>query len=343
MASSTRTLFRSRSVKAGFVLGLTGVIVACAILLIAGTTLRPGSLLLTGLLTGISGWAAVRWSLRPLGFFVEQAHLMAKSQFDGERLEWHKLDEYRPLADAFDEMRIGLRLYAGRIARRAIEFEGTLDVLDLATLLRLVRAGRRTGALVVQRSGETGVVFWRDGEIVGAALGAKEGREALRRLFQWNKGYFKFSPRLEPVGSLSGERWESLLLDGARSVDDPTLWARAIPRDESVLRRTRAADRIPLRQLLTMDEWHLFNAVGGNRTVLDLAGLLHWPVAQVRRRLYPLVAIGAVECDDALEFDRYLSEEPGPHRVGTQARSALVQSGAKSKVIPIEAARRNAK
>jgi len=340
MSEGMRKLLGSRASKAGAALGLSCAVGTGVASLIAGVPLHPGVLLPAAAGVGLAGYAAVRWSLGPLALFVDQAHTMAKAQFDGERLEWSSPDEYQPLADAFDELRIGLRLYAGRIARRAIEFEGTLEVLDLATLLRLVRAGKRTGALVVQRSGETGVVFWRDGEIVGAALGAKEGREALRRLFQWNKGYFKFSPRLEPVGNLAGERWESLLLDGARSVDDPSLWARAIPRDESTPRRARAADRIPLRQLLTYEEWHLFNAIDGNRTVLDLAQVLHWPVAQVRQRLYALMAIGSVECDDALEFGRYLSEEPGRDQVEMRAGRA---GGAQGKVIPIHVARRTAK
>lgn len=338
-----RKLFRSRASKACVALGLLGAGVALIVSVISGMPLRASAVLLAGVLTGVSGWAAVRWSLGPLGVFVEHAQMMAKAQFDGERLDWSQPDEYRQLADAFDELRIGLRLYAGRIARRAIEFEGTLEVIDLATLLRLVRAGRRSGALVVQRSGATGVVFWRDGEIVGAALGAKEGREALRRLFQWNKGYFKFSPHLEPMGNLAGERWESLLLDGARSVDDPSLWARAIPRDESTPQRTRAADRIPLRQLLTYEEWYLFNLIDGNRTLEDLAALLHWPVAQVRRCLYALIAIGAVECDDAVEFERYLVEDARVPHSGAQAGGAAARKSVPAKVIPINTARRNVK
>ena len=127
-----RRNLRSRSVKAGVVLGLLGVGVALGVSYISEMPLHPAAPLLVGALAGVSGWTAVKWSLRPLGYFVEQAQLMAKAQFDGEGSEWRGPDEYRPLADAFDELRIGLRLYAGRIARRAIEFEGTLEVLDLA-------------------------------------------------------------------------------------------------------------------------------------------------------------------------------------------------------------------
>ena len=177
-----RRALRTRASRAGAVLGLVGMLIAYLALMASGVPVEPAVLLLSDMLAGMAGWVAVRWSLGPLAFFVDQAHTMARAQFDGEGREWTGADEYRPLAEAFEELRIGLRLYAGRIARRAIEFEGTLEVLDLATLLRLVRAGRRSGALVLQRGGETGVVFWRYGEIVGAALGAKDGREALRQL-----------------------------------------------------------------------------------------------------------------------------------------------------------------
>lgn len=245
---------------------------------------------------------------------------------------------------------------ARRKADRSVELEGGLEILDLSRLLRLIRAGRKSGTLVLRQDGKKGLIYWQEGAIVGAMHGGWEGREALRRLFQWKRGSFQFIRGPVPVGSLVGERWESVVLDGARSVSDPELWEKAVPRDECAPRKRRALDRIFLRQLLTYQEWQLLNHVDGNRTVEDLAQLLHWPIEQVRRHMYPLLAIGAVECVDAVEPKvRQKSARVRPRRgersgASTSKATAIARRRARQphgkrevKVISLDSARRNAK
>src|SRR5690606_26338670 len=103
---------------------------------------------------------------------------------------------------------------ARRKADRSVELEGSLEILDLSRLLRLIRAGRKSGTLVLRQDGKKGLIYWQEGAIVGAMHGGWEGREALRRLFQWKRGSFQFIRGPVPVGSLVGERWESVVLDG---------------------------------------------------------------------------------------------------------------------------------
>lgn len=254
----------------------------------------------TGLFVGAAGfvlaYAGGLWLLQPLARYVAFIQRLAEGEFDEEA---PATDERRfsDIAQALEAMRLHLRTWMGQIARSAIEFEGSLQVLDLVHVMHFLRAGKRSGTLVLQRGGEMALQFWKGGEVVGALYGAACGLEALKAPFSWERGSFKFSPRLDPTYNLNA-RWEVLLLTGVRDVENPRLWSRLVPRPTTVVRRSALADHMPVRQLLTPDEWAIWSTVGGEVSAQDVATRLGETNYKVWHAFYCFTALGLIEPAD---------------------------------------------
>lgn len=251
----------------------------------------------TGLIAGGAGFAlaygAGLWLLAPMARYVAFIQRLAGGAFDEEAPNTGD-SRFAPLAQGLEAMRLHLRAWMGKIARGAIEFEGSLQVLDLVHLLHFLRSGKRSGTLVLQQGGEMALQFWKGGEVVGALCGAAEGLEAFWVPFGWERGSFKFSPRLDPTVNLSA-RWELLLLSAVRRVDNPKRWGRLVPKPSTVVRRTALADHMPLRQLLTAEEWTIWSALGGELSAADIATLLGETVHKTWHALYCFSALGLIE------------------------------------------------
>ncbi|HEY8497151.1 MAG TPA: DUF4388 domain-containing protein [Limnochordales bacterium] len=251
----------------------------------------------TGLIAGAAGFAlaygAGLWLLAPMAQYVAFIQRLAAGEFD-EEAPTTRDSRFAPLAQGLEAMRLHLRAWMGQVARSAIEFEGSLQVLDLVHVMHFLRSGKRSGTLVLQRGGEMALQFWKGGEVVGALCGAAEGLEAFWVPFGWERGSFKFSPRLDPTVNLSA-RWEMLLLSAVRRVDNPKKWGRLVPKPSTVVRRTALADHMPLRQLLTAGEWTIWSALNGELSAADIATLLGETVHKVWHALYCFSALGLIE------------------------------------------------
>ncbi|OUN01659.1 MAG: hypothetical protein BAA04_00220 [Firmicutes bacterium ZCTH02-B6] len=257
----------------------------------------------TGLLAGAAGFAlsygAGLWLLAPMTQYVAFIQRLAGGDFDEEAPATGDR-RFAPLAQGLEAMRLHLRAWMGQIARSAIEFEGSLQVLDLVHVMHFLRSGKRSGTLVLQRGGEMALQFWKGGEVVGALCGAASGQDAFWVPFGWERGSFKFSPRLDPTVNLSA-RWEMLLLSAVRRVDNPRKWGRLVPKPSTVVRRTALADHMPLRQLLTAEEWTIWSALSGEMSAADIATLLGETVHKTWHALYCFSALGLVEpVDDSV-------------------------------------------
>lgn len=254
----------------------------------------------TGVLVGAAGFVSAYggglWLLQPMARYVSFIQRLAEGDFD-EEAPATKERRFAPVAKALEAMRLHLRTWMGQIARSAIEFEGSLQVLDLIHVMHFLRAGRRSGTLVLQRGGEMALQFWKGGEVVGALCGGEGGLEALKAPFGWERGSFKFSPRLDPTVNLNA-RWEVLLLTAVRGVDNPKMWGRLVPKPSTIVRRSARADHMPVRQLLTADEWTIWSAVGGEVSAQEVAARLGETTYKAWHALYCFCALGLVEPAD---------------------------------------------
>ncbi|MEW6228404.1 MAG: DUF4388 domain-containing protein [Bacillota bacterium] len=263
------------------------------------------SLLVAGLIS--------RAIVTPIRKLVSHARSISRGNLDTP-IEVQSRDEIGFLAMTLERMRVGLRQFLSSVARRAMSFEGDLNLLGLPRVLTLVRMGMRTGGLVLEKGSTAGVVYFQDGDIVDAALGEQSGEEALYAFFKWRGGTFKFSPRLVPERTTIRAGWSALILEGVRRVNERAVFEQVIHSPGFVPSRSRLADGIATpsdgmtlqESLLNRNEVEVLSLVDGRRSVQEIARLLGKSAFDVYPFLYRLVAIGLVRGDE----DTPSTEEP---------------------------------
>lgn len=175
----------------------------------------------------------------------------------------------------------------------------------------LIRAGQITRqeldtALETQRSDPTrrlAEILLGAGAVTQAELERQlrfQMEETVYELMAWEEGYFKFEERDE-VGRqplLSRVRVDSLLMEGARRLDE---WARLeskVPSAEAIPALAPASDRDIAPLDLTAEQWELLAEVDGERDIRQLAADLGRSAFDVAKTVYALVAAGIVQVQE---------------------------------------------
>jgi len=243
--------------------------------------------------------------LTPIRNLVDHARLLSEGDLDTP-INVPSSDEIGFLAITLEGMRVGLRQFLSSVARRAMSFEGDLHLFGFPAVLSLTRTGRRTGGLVLEKSGEVGVVYFQDGEVVDAAFQDKSGKNALYEFFKWREGVFKFSPSLAPTRTTINTDWPELILEGARQVNDIAIFKHVIHSPDLVPLSSRWNDRIgglldpndTLEHLLDDEEKEILSYVDGIRSIREISRLKDKDVYEIYPHIYRLVAVGLVQVDE---------------------------------------------
>jgi tetratricopeptide (TPR) repeat protein len=121
--------------------------------------------------------------------------------------------------------------------------------------------------------------------------------ETIYEVMNWDESYFRFEERAEIAQHrlLARVRVESLLMEGARRIDEWTRLESKIPSSESVplLSSVKEGDTQPLE--LRPDEWEVLSEIDGERDVAALAADLGRSTFEVAKIIYGLVSSGVVQ------------------------------------------------
>ncbi|HEX6308788.1 MAG TPA: DUF4388 domain-containing protein [Longimicrobiales bacterium] len=121
--------------------------------------------------------------------------------------------------------------------------------------------------------------------------------ETIYEVMPWDEGYFKFEERGE-IGEqrlLARVRVESLLMEGARRIDEWTRLEAKVPSPEAVPVLGANADREATPLELRADEWEVLAEIDGERDVRQLAADLGRSAFDVAKIVYGLVSTGVLE------------------------------------------------
>jgi tetratricopeptide (TPR) repeat protein len=178
-----------------------------------------------------------------------------------------------------------------------VAIRGSLAEAGLPDVLQLVSMGGKTGCLALSRGNEFGFIYFDAGRISFASVVNRQlsSEESVYFLFTWSDGTFSFEPGVVPPGDVGKESIDpqSLLLEGARRVDEWTLIAKKIPSLNLVF----ALDRQQLLRTkleLTSEQQTLLPLIDGHRDVAALireSGLGEFAVG---KGLYGLASAGFV-------------------------------------------------
>lgn len=174
---------------------------------------------------------------------------------------------------------------------------GSLSEASLPDVLQLVSMGGKTGCLGISRGNEFGFIYFDGGRISHASVVNRQlsTEESVYLLFTWSEGTFSFEPGVVPPGEVARASIDpqSLLLEGARRVDEWTLIEKKIPSLDLVY----ALDRQQLLRTkleLTDEQQALLPLIDGHRDVGALireSGLREFDVG---KQLYGLISAGFV-------------------------------------------------
>ncbi len=174
---------------------------------------------------------------------------------------------------------------------------GSLTEASLPDVLQLLAMGRKTGCLGLTYANNFGYIYFADGSIshasiVNRGLGTEE---AVYLLFTWTQGTFNFEPGATPDEEveLHSIDPQSLLLEGARRVDEWALIAKKIPTFDVVYAMDRhkmmASERV-----LSEEEEKLVPLVDGQRDVSALIADSRLGEFVTAKTLYGLLMTGYV-------------------------------------------------
>jgi tetratricopeptide (TPR) repeat protein len=172
----------------------------------------------------------------------------------------------------------------------------------------LIRAGKLTQreldrALELQRADPTrrlAELLLEMGSITEEELERQlrfQMEETIYELMGWDEGYFKFEERTEIAQQrlLSRVRVDSLLMEGARRIDEWSRIEAKVPGPEAIPVLAPAADREAAPLDLKTEEWEVLAELDGERDVRRLAADLGRSAFDVAKTIYGLVSTGVVQ------------------------------------------------
>jgi tetratricopeptide (TPR) repeat protein len=172
----------------------------------------------------------------------------------------------------------------------------------------LIRGGRITqreldSALEIQRGDPTrrlAEILLEMGSVSEEELERQlrfQMEETVYELMPWEDGFFRFEERAELAAQrlLARVRVESLLMEGARRIDEWTRLESRVPGPESVPALAAVNEREPAPLQLRAQEWEVLAEIDGERDVRQIAANLGRSAFDVAKTVYGLVSTGILE------------------------------------------------
>ena len=183
---------------------------------------------------------------------------------------------------------------------------GHLEDYPIADLLQFFQGVRKQFHLLVERTDprESAGIYFAAGRPVHAYLPPLEGEEALISLMTWERGRFLVIDDAVSERQTIETELHSLLLEGARRIDDSRRYVAHKPKATSIPVPSASLNDQSDDLLLTLREWRLLAAIDGRRTVQDLSFLLACDLSHIQTALVNLIASDLIRLDSQQPLER---------------------------------------
>jgi DNA-binding response OmpR family regulator len=159
---------------------------------------------------------------------IRQTPLLFLSGWDEYKQRYHGLklgaDDFLSKETSVRELLIRIQLvmkrYAGLDEPKGAGMEGEIEVLGVPGALQVCHLSRLSGVLTAQDGARVATVRFRDGEVVGAECDGLEGEYGVFAFVAWERGTFRFRSGDPGPGEVVGGKFDALLLDGCRRLDE---------------------------------------------------------------------------------------------------------------------------
>jgi len=118
-----------------------------------------------------------------------------------------------------------------------VALRGTFQELSAPDLLQTLNFAQRTGILTVTGGPdkEEAFIYWREGQMVHASAGRREGAEVVYDLIGRREGEFSFEPMEVDCAETITLSTENLMLEAARVFDEGAKFAGSVPEEGAAL------------------------------------------------------------------------------------------------------------
>lgn len=102
---------------------------------------------------------------------------------------------------------------------------GNLRELDLVRLIEITCQEGNQARLSINREGEEAILFFAGGNLVHAAIGARQGEEVIYELMGWKEGDFELEQDVPSPAVTIETPWSALVLEGLCRIDESRMEA----------------------------------------------------------------------------------------------------------------------
>ncbi len=117
---------------------------------------------------------------------------------------------------------------------------GSLRDMAVADLIQHNCQDRKTAQLKIHHNGSQAVIFFKDGNVVHATLGNTQGEEVIYGIIGWEEGQFTLDAGIEPPAQTIHRSWSSLVLEGAKRLDEAEQTPTRVDQGENTERELKS-------------------------------------------------------------------------------------------------------
>jgi CheY-like chemotaxis protein len=166
---------------------------------------RPNVIVADIMMPVMDGYTLCRRLRSNAGFCTIPFLFLTAKDEDLDRIHGLKIgaDDYLAKPCDLEEIHIRIQALLARVAAATqlpldnIRMSGDLAKAEMMDLIQGLEMYEQTGALLLKNNGESGVLYFKDGRIVGAELGTNDGQEPLFSLLAWKVGTYIFVPGVD--------------------------------------------------------------------------------------------------------------------------------------------------
>jgi len=151
-------------------------------------------------------------------------------------------------------------------------FAGSVSGLQLADLIQMNCLSQMTTALFVQKDNRKGCIYFEDGQMTHAEVGAIEGEEALFTVLSWSTGIFKFVGGMKAPKNTISTNWEYLLIEGMRRADEMSLALERGEIEDDEIAPVDESTRMLVKNLSSLNECAGIAVVRSDQEILFQSG-----------------------------------------------------------------------
>lgn len=198
------------------------------------------------------------------------------------------------------------------------DISGGLDNTRCSEIIKILSLGKRSGRLYLSNGGDTGNIFFRDGEILHAQCGLLQGAKAVYETAVWSNGEYQFFP-----DDISEVVTVDLAVDDI--LNEAANRIRQMDRITSLISSSSAVyeyepDIKEKEIALKSIQWKALAFIDGKRSISEISQKIGLGVSDTMKVFYTLIKSGLLK---EAEGASSMSRSGGPELPSTPFLDAL--------------------